>query len=177
MQKQETIEYRGCIIDVSKIRDHLQRFRNDVGLPYYTPEELEEEVKKRIILRKRHIGRITGARYEKNGGYRLAFYYKEKQEYPIAYNTKLEDAEVEKLVRKLFRHFYKLKADRCMKVRFYGNRQGGSFGWGIRLSHNPSIGLICHEVAHWKFKRHNKRMLKFIGRLINYCRKKGYLET
>ncbi len=176
MQKQEIIEYRGCIIYVSQIRDHLQRFKNKDGTPYYTFIELEEEVKKKIIQRKREIGRITGARQEKNEGYRLSFYLKERQLYSEAFETKIEDAEAEKLVRKLFRHFYKREANRCMHVRFYGNRQGGSFGWGIRLSHNPSIGLICHEVAHWKFKRHTNKMLKFIGKLVKYCKKKGYMK-
>jgi len=174
---EEVIEYRGYNINVSQIRNQLQSFKNEDGTPYYTPIELDREVQQYVLKEKRLIGRMTGARYEKNEGYRLAFYMKERQLYPKAYEIKVNDNIAEILVKKLFRHFYKIKAEDCKKIRFYGNRGSGSYGWwNIRLSHNPSIGLICHEVAHRKFKRHTKKMMKFIGKLINYCIKKGYLD-
>jgi len=175
---EEIIEYRGHKINVDLIRRQLQSFKNEDGTPYYTIIELNKEVEKQVLNEKRYIGRVTGARYEKNQGFRLVFYLKERQLYPKAFQTKIDDDVAKILVKKLFRHFYKIEAKGCKKIRFYGNRGSGNYGWwNITLSHNPSIGLICHEVAHRKFKKHTKRMMKFIGRLVDYCIKKGYLET
>jgi len=105
LETKEIINYRGIEINVSWIRESLVSFKNNDGSPYFSPIELEKRVQKEITKRKRHIGKITGSRYEKNEGYRLSFYLKEKQIYPKAYETKISDEKAILLVRKLFRHF------------------------------------------------------------------------
>jgi len=73
---------------------------------------------------------------------------------------KVPDEDVEYVIRKLTSHFAKRKKKMnpeildiflLPRVRFYGNRQSGSSSsWRreLRLSHNPSMGLILHEFAH-----------------------------
>ena len=136
---------------------------------------------------KRSIGRIEGSvNREKYQGFRLAFYLKERELYPEAFETKVDDKTAKKLVKKLCKHFFHMKSTKYPNsppflphIKFYGKRQSGAcskYNCFIRLCHNPSIGLICHEVTHIKFKRHSKKMLKFMKKLINYCAKKGYIK-
>ena len=175
----EIIEYRGHTLNVNDVREQLQSFKNSDGSPYFSVDEVERQVQRYIMRWKRCIGRLEGSvNREKYQGFRLAFYLKERELYPEAFETKVDDRTAELLVKKLYRHFYDVRSDFTPPVRFYGNRQSGKYysvGF-IRLCHNPSIGLICHEVAHRKFKRHNKKMLKFMKKLINYCAKKGYIK-
>lgn len=171
----ETIEYRGHKINVGWYREQYASFKKDDGTAYFTQEELETQVQKRVLEEKRHIGRITGARFDKHNGFRLAFYQNERQKFPQAFETKVTDSEAKKIVQKLVRHF-KLRS-RKISIRLYANRQSGACGsYGIRISHNASIGLICHEVAHLKHKKHTKIMVSFMSRLINYCTKKGWMQ-
>jgi len=170
----EVIEYRGEKIPVGWYREQYAGFKNEDGSPYFTPEKLEVEVQKKVLQRKKDIGRFTGARFDKNQGYRLTFYLREHQLFPKAFETKIEDHQATLIVRKLLRHFGKKYAAKSLRVRFRGNKQSGAVGWGIRLSHNPSIGLICHEVAHIFHRRHDKKLMRVMGRMIAYCEKKGY---
>lgn len=175
---EEIIEYRGEQIDVGHIRENLSAFRKNNGTPWFTPEELEKEVQKRILLKKRYIGRLTGTRYEKNQGFRLEFYLREHQMFPQAFETKVNDHQAVLLVRKLFKHFGDSYRAKHVNVRFHGNRQSGNAGgWGgLRLSHNPNIGLICHEVAHYFHKKHDRKLMHLIKRMIHYCEKKGWVK-
>lgn len=111
----------------------------------------------------------------------LKFYEKERQQYPEAFTHKVSDEGAKIIVKKLKRHF---KIIRLYGLRFYGNSGSGSAypnGY-IRLSHNPSVGMICHEVAHLFNKRkygnwnHNKKLMRTIKRMVNYCKRKNYWQ-
>ena len=174
----EEIEYRGEKIDIGKIREWVANAKNGDGTPYFSSEEAEAWIRREILLRKREIGRLTGARFDKNQGFHLVFYAKERQMFPKAFETKVTDHEATLLVRKLFRHFGNKYSAKHLTVRFFGNRQSGNAGgWrGMRLSHNPNIGLICHEVAHYFHKKHDRKLMKWIQKMIRYCEKKGWLN-
>lgn len=75
---------------------------------------------------------------------RLAYYLKEQVAFEKEYENKLSDGEAEMVFGKLARK-YKLS----QRLEFFGNRQSGSCSPArIRLSHNPSIAILSHEVAH-----------------------------
>jgi len=180
---EDKILYRGEEIDVGRIRENLTSFKNNDRTPWFTPSELEAEIQKQILTEKRMIGRLTRTRYEKNQGYRLAFYLKEQQTFPEAYRTKVSDVGARIIVSKLLQHFHGLKLAHQKRwellgkvhLRFWGNGQSGSAGRRqIRLSHNPSIGIICHEVAHVRIRKHNKKLMRLIKKMVNYCKKKNY---
>ena len=104
----------------------------------------------------------------------LKFYRKERELFP-EFDLKVSDEDAVVIVRKLLRHFGRKGRYSKVKVRFYGNRDSGENGWfGIRLSHKPSIGLICHEVAHEFHRKHDRKLMRLIGRFIHYCEKKSY---
>lgn len=94
----------------------------------------------------------------------------------------LTDTEAEQIIRKVARHF-KVKVG---TIRFRGIRDRGYASWSdnaIRLNHSPNIETLCHEVSHHferqhhNNKRHDKRLTRTIGRLLNYCAKKDYWES
>jgi len=106
----------------------------------------------------------------------LKFYQKERELFPEAFKEKVKDKNVQLIVNKLCRHFKLGK----IKVSFYGNRVAHAYWWDITFPHNPSFGVICHEIAHI-FNRtrglnngHNKKLMRTIKRLVNYCKKKNY---
>jgi hypothetical protein len=73
------------------------------------------------------------------------YYRHERDTYREAYDLYLSNEEVPLIVKKICRHY---KAG-VPKIRFHGNRDSGSMGWGkMRLSNNPSLGLIIHELGH-----------------------------
>ena len=116
-------------------------------------------------------------RLRKYNGYHLKFYFVEKQLFREEYDIKVTDKEAVKICKKLARHFKFY----ISKIRFYGYKRGFVNAYGIiRLPHNPSIGIICHECAHlleyekYHNFRHNKKLLNIMKRFINYCRKKNY---
>lgn len=178
-QTEEIIMYRGHKIDVSKIRDWVSRCKNEDGTPYYSPEEAERQVQREILDQKRVIGQLMGSlTREKYGGYSLRTYQREHQMFPEAFKTKVFDKDAVKIVRKLLRHFGKPEMAKNIKVSFWGNRQSGCSTWNeIRLSHNPSIGLITHEVTHKFRSRHGKKFLKFMKKAINYCSKNKNIKA
>lgn len=115
-------------------------------------------------------------------------YRKEQGIYKDAYNRKVSNAEAELIARKLARHF-KLR----ISIRFWGNRQTGcAYHSGLlRISNNPSVGLIAHEVAHvldrkrrmiglavrkLKSRHGSKRWLKLVGRVLAYGNKHGWWQ-
>jgi hypothetical protein len=112
------------------------------------------------------------------GGHRLSFYQKERQVFHDEFKLTVCDKKAEKIVKKIARHFgFKVS------VSFYGNLCSRAFilTHRIRLRHNPSVGEICHELAHIynaQFKTekhyHTKRLLRIMTRMINYCRKKNF---
>jgi hypothetical protein len=172
----DVITYRGQKIDVAKTRNWIMSIKDaKTNKPWYdTPEKVEQRLKKEVLSDKRMIGRLVGAKYEKNGGFRLAFYQKEHIAFSEAYNIKVSDEEARKIVKKLLKHFANSEKAKAWYVRFYGNRGNGSCGWNIRLSHNPSIGLICHEAAHTFVHGHNKKLMKLIAKFTKYCKRMNY---
>lgn len=176
--KKEVIIYRGQEIDVGKIQNWLCSARNSDGTPYYTSKEIEDNLQREILNSKIMIGRLLGSENrERYGSWRLAFYQKEYQLFPEAYSTKVSDKNAIKIVQKLLKHFGKKRMSKTIHVRFWGNRQSGSSSWNeIRLSHNPSVGLICHEVGHKFVSRHSKKLMRFMKKAIRYCNKMNYWE-
>ncbi len=114
-------------------------------------------------------------------------YHRERQHWK-EFKEKVSNAHAEIIVKKLARHF-KLPIH---TVHFHGYKDSGSAssGWGrIRLSNNPSIGLICHEVNHFlcwkkfgtrsidgkKAVRHGtKKWCRQLQVIINYANKMNY---
>jgi hypothetical protein len=74
------------------------------------------------------------------------YYEEERQLYSDAYNIQVSDKKGLIIVHKLCKH-YKIFVP---KIKYWGYRDGGTAYSGlIRLSHNPSIGLIMHEFSHF----------------------------
>lgn len=74
------------------------------------------------------------------------YYSDERKLYSEAYGIKVENKKSLKILKKLCNH-YEVPMPR---VKFRGCGDGGSAGINnIRLSNNPSIGLIMHEFAHY----------------------------
>jgi len=145
-------------------------------------KDIYERYGQRILVIDFHrdYGIVTAR--EKYGGFTKKFYLVERQLFPQAFETKVSDAGARIIVSKLLRHFFNRKLVRPNKwgtlrevhLRFRGNG-GGSAGYNhIRLPHNPSLGILCHEVAHLKHLRHTKKMMIYIKRLLRYCEKHNY---
>jgi len=110
----------------------------------------------------------------------LKFYQKERQRFLKAFNHKVTDEQARKIIKKLVRHF-KIP---LVLIDFRGHHGGGHAHSNIiSVSHNPAIGVLCHELAHvfnkakygnWK---HNKKLMRTIGTFIKYCEKKNYWEN
>jgi len=74
----------------------------------------------------------------------LKYYADEKEVFRQEREMKISDAEAELVYQKLAKK-YKLS----QRLEFYGNRQSGSCSsCRVKLSHNPSIAILSHEVAH-----------------------------
>jgi predicted metallopeptidase len=107
------------------------------------------------------------------------FYFTESYKFPEECKLQITDQETILISRKLARHF----SFNLDKVSFRGNRQYG-FAYNkkdeIRLSHNPNIELMCHELAHihnrQKFNNphHNKKLMRTIEKFLKFCKKNNY---
>ena len=100
-----------------------------------------------------------GTQYATNNYYR-----EERNTYGQAYDICLTNEETPLIVKKICRH-YKVGVPR---IKFYGSRDSGSMsGWGgnMRLSNNPSLGLIIHELGH--MIKGSKEMHKLIGKVAH----------
>jgi len=124
----------------------------------------------------------------------LKFYEKEKEMFPQSYSIHVTNEEARKIVKKLLRHF-KIGSTWYRKhfvIKFYGTKTGGGAStssfqdFDIRLPHNPSIGMIIHEVAHKYMQRkigrekgeksHTKKLMTIITKMQRYARKKNYWQ-
>jgi hypothetical protein len=111
-----------------------------------------------------------------------AWLAKEIKQYPVEEDIKVADAEVQKIVNKICRHFKLGHYDVC----FYGKGNGGRiWHWEkkIRFNHDISIATICHELTHalvWtkKYTKHvnhgGRKWRSCLARIIKYVRKKNY---
>lgn len=115
---------------------------------------------------------------------RLVFYEKEHKIYSEAYNKQLSGKRLDFVFKKLNRH-YKLNLVIEHKGRTTGHFKSSYLrrqSW-IEVPDDCGFGLLCHEIAHAIDKRkrgkskHDKRFMKLIGRVINYCKKKNWWEN
>lgn len=107
----------------------------------------------------------------------LKFYDKEREEFREAYDERVTDSQAEFIAFKLAKHF----GLGGISVNFRGTSSGRGNIYGITLPHNPSVGFICHELAHTyrisRFsdkKHHTKKLMTVIRRFNNYAKKKNY---
>jgi len=109
---------------------------------------------------------------------------KETEQYQEEHKRKVSDEDAQFILDKIARHFKLGK----FRIRFYGYRDSGQIAYGfmheVRLSHNPSFALICHELVHpVGYKRYKKQIAhgckkwRFqLARIVNYCRKQNFWE-
>lgn len=108
--------------------------------------------------------------------YSLKFYEEEHKKFSESYNKKICGEEIEIVFRKLRRH-YKLYCFLVINGRTSGHFRGNR----IEVPYNTYFGLLCHEIAHAidnkkRRSKHDKKLMRIIGRVINYCKKKNYWE-
>lgn len=105
------------------------------------------------------------------------FYDIEQKEFAIEHEIRLTKIEAKRYVKKICRHF----KQEPITIKFHGKRNGrnsGSADWEgriIRVSHNPTVLVLAHELAHIFTKSgHTKRGLVMLEKIIVYSRKKNY---
>ena len=127
----------------------------------------------RIQTRSRHKYYINGEIYTKK------FYAKECLAYPEEMKIILEDADAEWLTRRLAQDF-QIQLD---KIKFINHPKHPNADYGrifhqehrINLCYQPSLHLICHELAHLLdhqlngSSRHNKRLWNLIAIIITHA--------
>jgi len=105
----------------------------------------------------------------------LLYYRKEAEQFGDLTSNTLTDDEARYAFKRLKAH-YKLQNH----LELFGYRGGGNCGvFRIRLSHNPSLRVLCHELAHaiqWKKgwhthgkKWHTKRHKSIMTRVWKYA--------
>lgn len=112
--------------------------------------------------------------------------YTEWKLFEKEYDQKVADDDAQFIVNKLTKHFKLGK----IEVFFRGNSGNGTafvydYRPKIRLSHNPSIGTIAHEVTHFlaqkrwgRLIRHNsKKWITQLKRVVNYGNKKSWWQA
>jgi hypothetical protein len=108
----------------------------------------------------------------------LAFYRKEKELYKEAYEKEICGKEIEIVFEKLRRH-YKLHLYLTRFSRHNGHCIGGT---RIDVPYRTTFGLLCHEISHAidhkkrSKSKHDKKLMRVIGRVIAYCKKKNWWE-
>ncbi len=126
-------------------------------------------------------------------GYRATdnYYRHERDTYRTAYDIRLKDEEVSGILKKLCKHY---GGSGVFKIKFYGTRDSGSAGYGnLRLSHEPSMGLLIHEfghlakslpgmqvilknVSHKGTSHHGLRFQTCISRIHDWAKNKNYWQ-
>jgi hypothetical protein len=111
----------------------------------------------------------------------LKFYGKEAEMiHSLGVNTRrivLDKNEALVVARKLCRHF----KFREPEIKFYGSRDSGTMiGYWIRVSQQPSLYVLIHELAHvynmekYRNRGHTKKLMSTIKRFTKYCIKKEF---
>lgn len=114
----------------------------------------------------------------------LKFYGNEKEKFPNQNKTHIPDKNVSKFAQKIARHF-KVNLSQITLRCYSGSGSASRMYNTIRLSHNPTVLLIVHEIGHLYTKqylreqKHNKNLMLFIKRACKYAEKMEYwsLET
>jgi hypothetical protein len=100
----------------------------------------------------------------------LKYYAQEQRLFSTEFATKLNDEEAEYVFERLKGHYH---FSQWLEI---GGRKcsGRCNAWMIRVSHEPSVALIAHEVAHAIHKRkfgekfHTKRHTRIMQRVCEY---------
>ena len=100
----------------------------------------------------------------------LRYYTREQQLFSTEYATKLDDEEAEYVFERLKGHYYF-----SQQLEIGGRKCSGHCNaWMIRVSHEPSVALRAHEVAHAIHKRrfgekfHTRRHTRIMRRVCEY---------
>lgn len=100
----------------------------------------------------------------------LKYYTREQQLFSAEYATKLDDEEATYVFERLRGHYH---FSQWLEIGG-GRGSGHCNSWRIRVSHEPSIGLMAHEVAHAIHIRgdgekfHTKRHTRIMRRVCKY---------
>jgi len=109
----------------------------------------------------------------------LKFYSEERKEFEAQAKTTIADKNVSKFAHKIARHF-KVKLSHITLRCYSGSGSASRVYDSIRLSHNPSVLLIIHEIGHIYTRqklgeqKHNKKLMGFIRRAVHYAEKNQY---
>ncbi len=105
--------------------------------------------------------------------YRPNHYEREQAQFSKAYETKLPDSLALYVYGRLQGHYHFRQ-----RLDFHGYRQSGRCrNYEIVLSHQPSVGILAHEIAHalhrMKYrgvekKHHTKKFLRLMHRVLDY---------
>jgi hypothetical protein len=102
------------------------------------------------------------------------FYRAENKEFSPERCIHYTDRRAKVVMRKLCKHF-KVES---IPIKFHGQRKGGLAlhkEREIRLPHNPSCLMLCHEIAHiLSGDGHSKKCLRQLEQIIVYVRKRKY---
>ena len=132
------------------------------------------------------------------------YYNDERRIFAEAYGIRLTDEEAKKILKKLNTHYSKeMKKNYPFqyipllpaRIKFRGHRGSGNYYNGrITLSHNPSMGLLLHEFAHYAKDRgifkhlytnipnrgtahHGLHFDICLTRIHDYAKSKGYWKS
>jgi predicted metal-dependent hydrolase len=90
----------------------------------------------------------------------------------------LSNKNAQLVANKLVHHFHiKDGYHKYPKLLFSNRKKGGCCNpatWVIHLGNNPSLAYVVHEVGHLKYRKHNKKLLNLIGKMLKYCAKNNY---
>jgi len=116
----------------------------------------------------------------------LLYYARERLIFLDEFRENIDKRAANKIIKELIRHFkikshneWKFTGGASSKCITWKDTKQGSFRFSKK---HLSIGVICHELAHAieMNKRgrstHASKHFKIMKRLINYCRKQGYVS-
>ena len=107
-------------------------------------------------------------------------YVIERANFRKYYDMSVTDTEAEIIVKKLVRHF---TIEGPVNLKFRGSGDcGRATAYTMTLSHNPSIGVVVHEVGHTvnfrtgggRIRHGTKKWFRLLTRIDNYGDKMGW---
>jgi hypothetical protein len=103
----------------------------------------------------------------------LKYYYAEADRFRVAANIKLYHDWAVKVAKKIARHF-KVK---CNVEKKPSRNTGHAWYYDIQLPKEPSLLMVCHEVAHLYEQqkrsncKHNKKLMTTVKRMVQFALK------
>ena len=109
------------------------------------------------------------------------FYREEHVWLKEAFDYKLTNFAATIICNKISRKF-KIN---CVIHKFRGNRQSGTaYYQHINVSHNPTLGLLIHEIAHiynnqhdLRLAAHDYRLKESMIKIFDYCKLKNFWKN